>query len=307
MHQFSRICVIGAAGVVGSSVAAQLAAHGLGQELYLQDIRENLVEAHRIDISDAQALLGLDEPQLFVGAAPAGTADLVIVAASLPENPRADRREFLQGNAGLLRGLAPSVHEQLAPEGVVLLLSNPVDILADWMTRTLGFSETRLIGYSLNDAARFRAAVADELGMRVSHIDAMVLGEHGRGQVPVFSSVRVNGRAVEWRPAQKQRLEEHMAGWFGRYLALNSGRSSGWASGFGVMKLVRELEHGQQVITTVSTRGIPQLPETYTALPVRWSGQSMRAELPALDRGELELLRQVARSTRAAADELEST
>ncbi|MFC7400959.1 malate dehydrogenase [Citricoccus sp. GCM10030269] len=302
-----RIAVIGAAGMVGSSVVAQLAGNGVGQELYLQDLQENLVESHRIDLTDAQTVLGLDTPELINGPAPEGTADLVVVAASIPENPEGDRREFLDANAGLLRKLAESIHEQLSPTGLVLLLTNPVDILADWLSRTHGFDPRRLIGYALNDTARFQSAIAREFGVETSRVEALVLGEHGQGQVPIFSTVKIDGELVTWEGEARQRLENHLETWFARWLALKSGRKSGWATGFGVMKLVRELEAGNTVTTTVWTRGIDTLPETYVSLPTRLTQDGeFEAALPTLDDDEFQHVLAAANSIHAQAEALEA-
>ena len=300
------ISIIGAAGTVGSSIAAQLARQGIGQEIYLQDVRDNLLEAHRIDISDGQTVLGIDRPRLITGQARAGTAEVVIVAASLPENPEGDRREFLEANAGLLRSLGPSIRSQLSPSGVVLLMTNPVDILADWICRTQSVPAERLIGYALNDTARFRYALAQEFDVEPSRIEAMVLGEHGTGQVPIFSAVRIDGEPVTWTQEAKKRIEDHIAQWFSRYLALRAGRSSGWASGFGVAKLLDDLSQGRSLITTVATHGVKTLPDTFMSLPAAWGGTGFRSSLPMLTTGEMTRLVAVAESISAQAQALES-
>ncbi|WP_162321107.1 malate dehydrogenase [Nesterenkonia haasae] len=299
-----RVAVIGAAGTVGSSVCAQLASRGVGQEIYMQDVKDNLVEAHRIDITDGQTVLGVDSPKLITGEAPAGTVNAVVVAASLPEDPEGDRREFLEANAGLLDSLAPAIQKQLSPAGIVVLLTNPVDILAHWMSRTQSLPRERLIGYALNDTARFRYAVAQEFDVAPSHVDAMVLGEHGAGQVPIFSSVRIDGEAVTWTDHARRRLEHHMEGWFSRYLALKAGRTSGWASGLGVAKLLEDLGRGRSLVTTVSSHDVEGLPDTFMSLPVAWHGTGFHAHLPPLAANEMESLVAIAQNIRGQAQAL---
>ncbi|MFC7403276.1 malate dehydrogenase [Citricoccus sp. GCM10030269] len=305
----ARISIIGAAGMVGSSVAAQLVTQGIGQELYLQDRRDNLVEAHRIDLSDAQAVLGIARPRVLSGPPPE-PVDLVIVAASLPETPDGDRRAFLANNAQLLDSLAEQIHREAGDQGggqagdqaVVLLLTNPVDILADWLARTHGFAPGRLIGYALNDSARLRRAIAQELGTEVTSVDAMVLGEHGKGQVPIFSTVRVDGEPVEWPDGAIDRIRADVDGWFERWSQLKPGRSSGWATGAGVMHLIRSLAAGEAVVTTASTAGLDALPETFMAVPTRLNTDPntphVRAELPAVTDDELAQLQSAGESIR---------
>ncbi|WP_313821325.1 lactate/malate family dehydrogenase [Citricoccus sp.] len=295
-----RISIIGAAGLVGSSAAASLATQGIGQELYLQDRRDNLVEAHRIDLSDAQAVLGVDRPRILAGS-PDQPVDLVVVAASLPETPDGDRRDFLAANAQLLASLAEQIRREAGDEGLVLLLTNPVDILADWLHRHHGFAAERLIGYALNDSARFRRAIARELGTEVTSVTASVLGEHGKGQVPVFSSVRVDGQPVAWPDGAVDRVRADVDGWFERWSRLKPGRSSGWASGAGVMHLIRSLAAGGQVITTASTSGIDGLPETFMALPTHLVEGRPRAVLPELSQQEFSALQEAGESIRHTA------
>lgn len=286
----SRISVIGAAGLVGSSVVTQLAVQGFGHTLYAQDRRDNVLEAHRLDQMDAQVILGRDRPQIIAGSPPDGDCDLVIVAASLPENPDADRRDFLAGNTGLLESLAEEVKRQVGESGVLLLLTNPVDILADWLCREQGFDPDRVIGYALNDTARFRQAIAREVEVPPSAVDAMVLGEHGKGQVPIFSTVTIHGHPVDWPAGAQDRIRADIDGWFQRYSKLRAGRSSGWATGHGVAHLVQGLMDGQSVLTTASTRGIDGFPPTFMALPTRLHAGRFRSELPTVsteERGHL--------------------
>ncbi|NUL45781.1 hypothetical protein F7P69_11340 [Cellulosimicrobium funkei] len=295
-----RISIIGAAGLVGSSAAAALATRGVSQDLYLQDRRDNLVEAHRIDLSDAQAVLGVDRPRIHAGS-PGEPVDLVVVAASLPETPDGDRREFLTANARLLASLAEQIRREAGDKGLVLLLTNPVDILADWLHRQHAFPADRLIGYALNDSARFRLAIAREFGTEVTSVTASVLGEHGKGQVPVFSTVRIDGEPVTWPQGAIDRVRADVDGWFERWSELKPGRSSGWASGAGVMHLVRSLASGDQVITTVATSGIGDLPETFMALPTHLEDGRPLATLPELSHRELSELREAGESIRHSA------
>lgn len=292
-----RVSIIGAAGLVGSSAAASLATHAVSRDLYLQDRRNHLVEAHRIDLSDAQAVLGIDHPRIHAGS-PDGPVDLVVVAASLPETPDGDRREFLAANAQLLASLAEQILREAGDEGLVLLLTNPVDILADWLHHHHGFPADRLIGYALNDSARFRLAIARELGTEVTSVTASVLGEHGKGQVPVFSTVRVHGEPIAWPGGAIDRVLADVDGWFERWSRLEPGRSSGWASGAGVMHLIRSLAAGEQIITTVSTAGIEDLPTTFMALPTHLENGRPRASLPELSRQELSALQGAGESIR---------
>lgn len=264
-----RIAVIGAAGTVGSSVAAQIALAGIGSELFLLDVRGNLAAGHAIDITDAQAVTGVPGPRVTAGVPEDRPVDVVVVAASKPEVPHGDRREFLGANAELLGKLLPQIEALAGERGLVLLLSNPVDILAGWLARQSTVPRSRILGYSLNDSARFRSAVARELGVQTERVEGLVLGEHGNGQVPLYSSLLLDGEPLALTEEQRSRVEADVHGWFRRWSELDTGRSSGWATGAGVRHLLEELAAGRPVVTTATTAGVDGYPpEAFMALQV---------------------------------------
>ncbi|MEV7648380.1 hypothetical protein [Arthrobacter sp. NPDC089319] len=275
------IAVIGAAGLIGSGVVYQLALAGVGSTIQLVDLKENVARAHAIDISEAQVLAGVGAPQLSVVNPAAADSfdevDVVIVAASAPEVPGGDRRDFLAANLRLLRLLAPTIEKLSGEDGVVLLLSNPVDVLADCLHRITDISPDRILGYSINDSVRFQAAVARELGIEPHRIRAQVLGEHGNGQVPCFSSLLVDGAPVALSAAQQEHIREDIDGWFQRWSALEPGRSSGWTTPLGVVRMIGMMARGETFPAAAWTAGAQGLAEAFIALPVTMS--SGRAKL----------------------------
>lgn len=298
------VSIIGAAGMVGSSVAAQLVLAGLGKDIYLQDHKQNVLESHWIDLNDTQALLGTDTPVLHLGEPADVEVDLVIVAASMAEVPDGDRRAFLAGNTTILSSLAGDLRKQAGDHGLILLLSNPVDVLADWLCTEFGFDEQRVIGYALNDSARFKLALARELDVPVSRVDAAVYGEHGAGQVPIFSSVRVDGDPVALAAEAEARVRAEIDGWFDRWSRLRSGRSSGWATGAGTVQLIQQLAAGNSVVTTASTAAVPGWEPTFMALPAQRENGSMTTRRPAVTDEEFSRLRESSAAIRRAAQDL---
>lgn len=267
------IAVIGAAGLVGSSVVYQLGLEGIGRIVHMVDVKENLSRAHALDIAEAQALAGVSGPELHVVPASevseVGSVDLVILAASAPEIPGGDRREFLAANLQLLGVLAPAVQALVGSAGVVLVLSNPVDVMADCLHRMTDIEPQRILGYSLNDSVRFQLAVARELQVMPEQVEALVLGEHGGGQVLMFSRLRVDGQPVELSELQQTRIRSDVDGWFARWSGLEPGRSTGWTTSFGTMSTIRSMGSGGLFPAAAWTGGLSRMPETFVALPVR--------------------------------------
>ncbi|MFT4470262.1 malate dehydrogenase [Arthrobacter sulfonylureivorans] len=269
------IAVIGAAGLIGSGVVYQLALAGIGTTIHLVDVKQNVARAHAIDISEAQILAGVSVPRLNVVDPAASDSweevDLVIVAASAPEVPGGDRRDFLAANLRLLRLLAPTIEKLSGHDGVVLLLSNPVDVLAECLHRITDISPDRILGYSINDSVRFQAAIAKELGLEPHRVRAQVLGEHGKGQVPCFSSVTVDGAPVALTASQQENIRQDIDGWFHRWSALEPGRSSGWTTPLGVVRMITMMARGETFPAAVWTAGARGLDEAFIALPVTMS------------------------------------
>jgi malate dehydrogenase len=87
-----------------------------------------------------------------------------------------------------------------------------------------------VIGLNRNDTARFRWAIAKALSVPSTAVEAFVLGEHGESQVPLFSSIKIDGRPVALKPEEKERIREEMAGFFVAWNRLLSGRTTGWTS-----------------------------------------------------------------------------
>lgn len=299
-----NISIIGAAGLVGSTVAAQLALHGIGECLYLQDHKANVLEAHRIDLDDAMTIAGVGAPSLCLGPPENGEADIVIVAASIPEKPEGDRRDFLRGNVQILKSLVADIEAQISSTGLVIMLSNPVDVLAHCLYEFTDLGPMQILGYALNDSARFQAAAAKELGVSVTAVSGVVYGEHGKGQVPILSSVRVGNHEVELEPRQKHRIVRSIDGWFDRWSKLDSGRSSGWATGVGTLQLIKQLITGQETVATAYTGSIPGLSQTFMALPTaRERGLIRVCQLDVTD-DEFAKLQLSAESIKKAAEQL---
>lgn len=232
-----KISVIGAAGYVGSNVAVTLALAGLGDELVLVDpYKQNIVIQLAMDTGTAAADRGV--------AVRAGDfadikgSDIVIVAAGAAQGVIASRMEMLPNNLPIIKDIAENI-KKLSPNAIVITATNPVDPLNYAMYRFTGFDRRKVIGYSLNDATRFRMMVAQALGEKTADVEGTVVGEHGESQVLVFSSVKVRGKPVKIDEATKEQVRAEVPQILRRYEELKTGRTAGVTSGAGV-KLVVE-------------------------------------------------------------------
>jgi malate dehydrogenase len=226
-----KVSIIGAAGSVGAPVAFYIAASGLAEKIVMIDARSNFVQQHAMDISTAVSALDVsvkhgDYEEL------AGS-DIIINAAGVPQGLIADRMEMLPMNIPLVRDIALEIKRH-CPAAIVVTATNPVDPLNYATWRVGGFDRRQVIGYSVNDSFRFRELVAQAKGVRVSRVQATVIGEHGSSQVPLFSSVRIDGRLTPFAESEKQSIRAVIPGILKRYEELQTGRTAGWTSAVGL-------------------------------------------------------------------------
>jgi len=296
------VAVIGAAGLIGSGVVERLAVEAIADTVYMTDLRDNILHAHTIDITEAQILSGNTRTSLVVGPPANGSCvDLVIVAASAPETPDGDRRDFLKANLNLLQLLLPDIERLAGERGIVMLLSNPVDVLAEALRQLSGISPDRIVGYSLNDSIRFRAAVGRELGVAAERVAGVVLGEHGDGQVPLFSALTMDGKPMDLDAAQRARITADVTAWFSRWSALKPGRSSGWTTPLGVAQVVKAMAAGEVHPATIWTGSVDSLPDSFISLPTLFHEGRIGRAPGEVTETEMAGLIQAAKSVEAAA------
>lgn len=237
-----KIVLIGGAGGIGASVAFNLLRTQTPYDIVIVDNRPNMITSHVMDLNDALSLGGARSVR-GGEVSEALDADIVVVSAGVPLRLNTSRDVFLHDNASLLAGIIdPLVAGGWA--GVFLLMTNPVDPLLTWISRRTGWSRNRLLGYSLNDTQRFRTGIAQALGVAAQTVTGVVVGEHGAGQVPVWTSVRVNGKPVTLTPTQRDVVLDYIDNWYIRHVALDSARTSTWSSGLGGALMVEALTHG---------------------------------------------------------------
>jgi malate dehydrogenase len=198
-----RVAVIGA-GNVGASTALYLAERALA-DVVLIDIVEGMPQGKALDLFQSTALWhsgarveGSNDLAAVKG------CDLVIMTAGFPRKPGMSRSDLLKANADIVRPAAQAV-KQHAPNACVIVVTNPLDVMAWLFWKTSGFPKNRVMGMAgILDSARMRAFIAMELGVSAADVDAMVLGGHGDSMVPLPRYTTVSGIPVaELIPADR--------------------------------------------------------------------------------------------------------
>ena len=191
-----KITVVGA-GHVGEVCAQRLAEKELCEEVVLIDILDGIPQGKALDQWESAPVEGFDT--MVTGSndyGPAAGSDLFIVTAGIARKPGMSRDDLLRTNAGIVRSVSTEI-ARVAPDAVVIVVSNPLDVMAYVAKETTGFPRERVIGMAgVLDTARFRSFIAMELDVSVEDIQAMVLGGHGDTMVPLVSYTAVSGIPV---------------------------------------------------------------------------------------------------------------
>lgn len=191
-----KIALIGA-GNVGSTLALFLAQKELG-DLAIVDINGDMAKGKALDIMQAGAVFNFD-CRITAGSdySIIKDADVVAVSAGMARKPGMDRLELLHKNRDIIDDIALNI-KKYAPNAIVIVVSNPVDVMTYRMQQKTGFPSSRVIGQAgVLDTARMLSFLAEKTKLNVKDIYGMVLGGHGDTMVPVFSWSRVQGVPVE--------------------------------------------------------------------------------------------------------------
>jgi malate dehydrogenase len=199
----NKVAVIGA-GNVGASTALYIAERGLA-DVTLIDIVEGMPQGKALDMTQTTplwhkggAITGSNNLADVKGAA------LVIMTAGFPRKPGMSRTDLLKANADIVRPAAEAV-KQHAPNAYVIVVTNPLDVMAYLFWKVSGFPKHRVLGMAgILDSARLRAFLAMELGVSPTDVQAMVLGGHGDSMVPLPRYTTVGGITItELLPADR--------------------------------------------------------------------------------------------------------
>ncbi len=188
-----KVSIVGA-GRVGESTAHFLAKIDVCREIQLLDVREGVAQGAALDIHESAPLFGFDT-RVQGGSDPAAMKDseLVVITAGIPRKPGMSRSDVLDTNVRIIDAVMDDVLAH-APDAMVLVVSNPVDVLTYRAWQHSGWARNRVFGQAgVLDTSRMVSFLAMETGFSVRDIDAMVLGGHGDGMVPLVRYSTVSG------------------------------------------------------------------------------------------------------------------
>ena len=291
--------IIGA-GMVGSAAAYALALRGGASEVVLVDRNAALARAQAEDI--AHAVPFAHPCQIHAGDydALAGAA-VVILAAGVAQKPGESRLSLLARNAEVFAEVTGAVRDA-APDALLLVATNPVDVMTDVARRVSGLPAARVIGSgTILDSARFRALLGDHLGIAAQSVHAYVLGEHGDSEVLGWSSARAGAVPLAGFADQmgtpltadvRARIDDAVRR--AAYRIIEGKGATWYGIGAGLARIVQAIRDDQRAVLSVSatTPEIQGVADVALSLP-RVIGRAgvIATLLPDLDADEATALR----------------
>lgn len=189
-----KVSIIGGGGRVGSNAAYALQIGGLAKELAIVDVARDMAEGEALDLRHGASVAG--SQKIYAGGYEACEgSDVVVITAGLRRKPDESRLDLINRNVALFRTILDEVKKVKLADGVVILVvSNPVDILTHLAVQSGIAPASRVIGLgTVLDTTRFRSLLAEYFEVDGTDVDALILGEHGDSMVPIWSSATING------------------------------------------------------------------------------------------------------------------
>lgn len=241
------------------AIAQTILTQDLVDILALVDAKADKLRGEMLDLQHAAAFLPRVKILADVDYSVTAGSDLCIITAGARQNPGETRLNLMQRNLALFRSIIPPL-AKYSPDAILLVVSNPVDVLTYVAWKLSGFPANRVIGSGTNlDSSRFRFLIADHLDVNAQDVQAFIVGEHGDSSVALWSSISVGGVPIlsfldrQQIPYEKETLENiHRDVIQSAYEVISLKGYTSWAIGYSVANLARTILRDQRRIHPVS-------------------------------------------------------
>jgi malate dehydrogenase len=306
----SKVTVVGA-GNVGGTTAQRLAERNYA-DVVLVDIIEGLPQGKALDILESGPILGYDSNVIGTnGYGESANSDVVVITSGSPRKPGMSRDDLLKTNQNIVSSVTEEVVKH-SPGAIIVVVANPLDAMCHVAMEVSGFPRERVVGMAgILDTARYRTFIAQELGVSVRDVFALVLGGHGDTMVPLPSMATVGGVAIT-ELLSEERVEaivDRTRGGGAEIVQLLQSGSAFYAPSAAVVEMVDSILLDQKRILPCATylQGEYDIDDLFVGVPVKLgaSGIEEVVELDLQD-NELEDLKNSAGAVRELVEVLHS-
>jgi malate dehydrogenase len=266
-----KVTIVGA-GNVGATCAQEVARRDYA-DVVLVDVKPNLAAGKALDINQAGSVLGYEPTAVGVDASgydATSGSDVVVITAGLPRKPGMSRDDLVKTNETIVAEVTRQIARR-SKKAVLIIVSNPLDAMCHVAKAVSQFPRERVVGMAgILDTARFECFIAQETGLSVKEVTAMVLGGHGDQMVPVVSATSVGGVPLELlvsRARIKKMVDRTKVG--GGELVKLLGTSAWYAPGAAAAQMVDAicLDEKRVLPCTVHLEGEYGIEDLYMGVP----------------------------------------
>jgi L-lactate dehydrogenase len=255
-----KVAIVGA-GAVGSTAAYALAQSGLAEEIVLIDQNKELARGQVLDLAHGQPFF----PTVSIregNSSDYGDAQLILITAGTAQRPGETRLQLLQRNAVIMRSIIDDIVKQNS-DGVLLIVSNPVDVMTHVAIQSAGKERGRIFGSgTVLDSARLRYFLSEHCGVDVHNVHANILGEHGDSEFAAWSMTHVAGMPIDkfcpicgqctdWT-VERNKIEQKVRD--SAYHIINYKGGTCFAVGLALVRIAGAVLRGEKSVLTVSTK-----------------------------------------------------
>lgn len=255
----NRVAIVGA-GFVGATFAYSLLLSGLAEEIILIDVNRAKAEGEAMDLEHS---VPFTHPTRILAGDPAdvrGVDLTVVTAGSAALKPGQTRLDLVRANGEIFKQIIPEIVEN-NPDGLLLIASNPVDVMTRAAIELSGFPPQRVIGSgTILDTARFRYLLSQYFTVDPRSVHAYIIGEHGDSEVPVWSQTNIAGMGLEQFCAQRgcsfnqeARQEIFRQTRDAAYQIIQRKGATYYAVASGLVQIVQAILRNQHTVLSVSS------------------------------------------------------
>lgn len=254
----NKIAVIGAGGV-GATTAYALMIQGIGSEIVLIDVNRDKAEGEAMDLQHGASFV--HPVDVYAGDySDLADAKLIVITAGAAQRPGETRLDLVKKNTDIFKNIINSITEY-NQEGILLVVTNPVDILTYFTWKFSGFPSQRVIGSgTVLDSSRFRTLLSKNCQVAASNVHGYIIGEHGDSEVPVWSMTNIAGTQIKnYCPICSKSCREHELTEISddvrnaAYEIIDKKGATFYAVALGVARIARAILRDENAVLTVSS------------------------------------------------------
>lgn len=251
-----KVSIIGGGGLVGSCAAFALQCGGVARELAILDVNQEVAEGQALDLLHGGPSTA-DQCITSGGYEHIPSSDVICITAGLRRQPNESRLDLINRNTDLFLTILSDIAKAgMKDDAIVVVVSNPVDILTYIARQRLGLPSAQVIGLGTQlDSIRFQSLIAQQMQLPPTQVSAVILGEHGDSMVPIWSSATAAGLPLDkypgWTPMRSTELFQRTKGSGAEVIKKKGG--AGFAVGIAIRDVIEAIALDQRRILPVSS------------------------------------------------------